>query len=77
MPDARYLRAQAQHYLNFAQRNSKSWEATTLRMMAAECISDAERLEAGNTSNGTRTPRAGRRAHAGKEDGQRMKLRLC
>ena len=45
MTDARDLRAQAQQYLNLAERNSQSWEAPTLRMMAAECISDAEKLE--------------------------------
>ena len=50
MTDARDLRAQAQQYLNLAERNSQSWEAPTLRMMAAECISDAEKLEVGKTS---------------------------
>ena len=47
MTDARDLRAQAQQYLNLAERNSQSWEAPTLRMMAAECIAEAENLEAG------------------------------
>jgi hypothetical protein len=47
MPDARYLRAEAQQYLNLAESDSRSWAAPTLRMMAAECIEDAERIEAG------------------------------
>jgi hypothetical protein len=47
MPDARYLRAQAQHYLDLAQQNSQGWEALTLKRMAAECLSDAEKIESG------------------------------
>ena len=50
MRDAGHLRLQAQHYLQLAEQNSWSWEASTLRMIAAECISDAEKLEAGNPS---------------------------
>jgi hypothetical protein len=45
MLDARHLRAQARLYLNLAERNSQSWEAPTLRTIAAEYISDAEKLE--------------------------------
>ena len=45
MSDAPYFRAQAQHYLNLAKAHSESWEASTLRSRAAECISRAESLE--------------------------------
>lgn len=45
MLDARHLRAQARLYLNLAERNSQSWEAPTLRTIAAEYIADAEKLE--------------------------------
>ena len=47
MPDAPCLRAQAAHYLDLARHNSGGWEAPALRTRAAECISLAERLEAG------------------------------
>jgi len=47
MPDARYLRAQAAHYLDLAHQHSEGWEAPALRTRAAECIALAERLEAG------------------------------
>jgi hypothetical protein len=55
MQDARHLRAQARIYLNLAERNSQSWETSTLRTMAAECISDAERLETSKRSGNTGT----------------------
>jgi hypothetical protein len=50
MRDAGYLRLQAEHYLQLAEQNNWSWEASTLRMIAAECIADAEKLEFGNPS---------------------------
>ena len=45
MPDARCLRAQAQHYLDLANQNSQGWEASTLKRMAAECLSSAKTIE--------------------------------
>ena len=56
MLNAGSLRVQAQQYLKLAKQNSQSWEASTLRMMAAECISDAENLEAG-TQDSDNPPR--------------------
>lgn len=44
MPDARYLRAKAQGYVDLAGRTG-GWEASALRALAAERISDAEKLD--------------------------------
>ena len=48
---ARYLRAKAQDYLDLAER-AGGGEASALRGLAAECVSDAEKLEAVKTDTG-------------------------
>ena len=48
MPDARHMRAKAQQYVDLAKRNG-GWEALALQALAAEYISDAEKLEGGET----------------------------
>jgi hypothetical protein len=45
---ARYLRTKAQDYLDLAERTG-GWEASALRALAAECISDAEKFEGART----------------------------
>jgi len=49
MPNARDMRAKAQQYLDLADRNG-AWEAWALKALAAECISDAQQLEDGETT---------------------------
>ena len=68
MPDARHLRAQARIYLSLAERNSQSWEAPTLRTIAAECILDAEKLEARKRPRNTGTFPAALRTNEVKPD---------